>query len=521
MPKIEAKSPIHEQISGHCILDTTQMAEADRQAIADGPFDGYGLMRNAGLAIAREILARFPQAGRIAILCGPGNNGGDGYVIARLLSEDGLAVRLFALAAPKAGGDAARAARDCRISAEPLEAFDPTEFDLIVDALFGAGLAKPVTGAAAKAIDAAAASGVPVVAVDLPSGLSGDTGAVLGTTCEAALTVTFFRKKPSHLLYPGRQLCGDVVVADIGIGAHVLDAIDPASFENHPALWQNHLPAHDLQVHKYARGGVGVFSGGPASTGAARLAAMAAVRAGAGAVTVLSPAAAMLVNATHLTEIMLARVEDEGDLDTYLATGRAKALVVGPGFGLGARLRNTVLKLLDPAHAPSGEGRGLGGIVLDADALTEFAEAPDELFAAINATPVPVVLTPHEGEFKRLFADLAGDASRSKLQRARQAAARSGATVIYKGADTVIAAPDGRAAINTNGSPVLATAGSGDVLAGLVSGLLAQDMPAWEAACAAVWVHGEAGCRAGFGAMAGEIADASRTVLAGLLESVS
>ncbi len=499
-------------MSNFTLLSTAEMGQADRLAIAGGPFDGYGLMRNAGRAIAREVLARFPGAARVAVLCGPGNNGGDGYVVARLLAEDGVHVRVFASGDPREGTDAALAARDCPLSADPLSAFDPVGFDLVVDAIFGAGLAKPVAGPVADVIRAVQDSDILVVAVDLPSGVNGDSGAVMGVSLEAALTITFFRKKPGHLLFPGRRLCGETVVADIGIGAHVLKAIGPGTFENDPALWRAGLPRHDDDTHKYARGAVAVFSGGASATGAARLAATAAVRAGAGAVTVLSPPSAVLVNAAHLTSIMVRPVDGPDAAAAFLGEGKTAAAVIGPGFGVGAATRAQVLDLLD-----KGAASGLRGVVLDADALTSFRADAGTLFTAIAASGLQVVMTPHEGEFRRLFAEVAADPALSKLERARRAAAASGAVVVLKGPDTVIAAPDGRAAINTNGTPVLATAGSGDVLAGLTGGLLAQGMAGFDAARAAVWVHGAAGQRAGFGAMAEDIADAARAVMGGLL----
>ncbi len=497
------------------ILTPAEMGRADALAIDGGPYDGYGLMQNAGRALHREILARFPGVARAAVLCGPGNNGGDGYMVARLLAEDGVTVRLFALAEPREGSDARRAAGDCPVEAEPLGAFDPGDHDLVVDALFGAGLSKPLGDILAGVAGRIGECGTPVVAVDLPSGLSGESGAPLGASFRADLTVTFFRPKPGHLLWPGRALCGETVVADIGIPKQVLETIGLRTFQNAPALWRAVLPVHAADTFKYGRGGVGVASGGPSSTGAARLAAMAAARAGAGAVTVLSPPSAMLINACHLTSIMLRAADGAGDLAAFLDEGKTAALVIGPGFGVTDRLRDFVEAALSPGHWPSG-GRGLRGVVLDADALTAYAGTPDRLFAMIAHAPGGVALTPHEGEFARLFAKLAADERLSKLERARGAARVSGAVVLLKGPDTVIAAPDGRAAINTNGSPVLATAGSGDVLAGVIGGLIAQGMPAFEAACAAAWIHGEVGIVSGPGAIAEDFVLALRQVRAGL-----
>ncbi|MFP1634019.1 NAD(P)H-hydrate dehydratase [Zhengella sp. ZM62] len=490
----------------HELLTPEEMGRADAIAIAAGPFDGSGLMENAGRAIHEAILRRFAGAGRVAVLCGPGNNGGDGFVVARLLAEDGFSVDLFALAEPRPGSDAACAAQAWTGAVRPLGDFEPGAFDLVVDGLFGAGLSKPLSGAAASAADACNATGVPVVAVDLPSGLSGESGQPLGTCFRAVLTVTFFRKKPGHLLLPGRDLCGELLVADIGIPAAVLDEILPRTHENGPALWRHALPRLAADTHKYARGAAAVLSGGASSTGAARLAALAAARSGAGAVTVLSPPSAVLVHAAHLTSIMVRAVPDAQAVSAFLDEGKTRAALAGPGCGVRGQTRAAVLAML--AAGARDDARGLKALVLDADALTVFQDRPSSLFETIGASGLHVVMTPHEGEFARLFADLGPQCGLSRVDRARRAASRSGAVVVLKGGDTVIAAPDGRAAINTNATPVLATAGSGDVLAGIVTGLLAQGVSGFEAACAAVWLHGEAGKAAGQRPIAEDLAEA-------------
>jgi ADP-dependent NAD(P)H-hydrate dehydratase / NAD(P)H-hydrate epimerase len=345
------------------------------------------------------------------------------------------------------------------------------------------------------------AAGCPVVAVDLASGINGSTGAVMGAAVNAAESITFFRKKPGHLLLPGRIHCGSVRVADIGIKASVLGAIAPMTFENCPALWRSQFPVPDIAGHKYGRGHAVVVSGGASHTGAARLAAMAALRAGAGLVTIASPRDALAVNATAELAVMVRAVDDAPELDLMLADRRFNAVAIGPGAGVGAATREKVLTVL------AGERAG----VVDADGLTSFAEdgARDALFAALAANG-GAVLTPHAGEFHRLFGgaldagDRPGDAAKTDVARA--AARKSGAVVVFKGPDTVIAAPDGRAAINANAPPWLATAGTGDVLAGLTAGLLAQGMPPFEAACAGVWIHGEAADIAGPGMISEDLA---------------
>lgn len=489
------------------IVTPAQMAEIDRTAIARGPFDGPRLMENAGAAVAAIVLARHPAAARVDVLCGPGNNGGDGYVVATQLAQRGADVALWSSAQPRPGSDAEKAAAACPVTPWPLDDFRPSQDSVVVDALYGAGLSKPVEGAEAAAIDHCNAAGAAVIAVDLPSGVSGLTGQVLGTAFRAAQTVTFVRRKPGHLLYPGRELCGEVIVADIGIADEVVREFAPATWTNGPDLWRAFLPRPAADTHKYRRGHAGVFSGGAAATGAARLAAMGAARAGAGAVTVLSPGAALAVNAMHLTSIMLRKTDGLDEVESFIAERRPGALVYGPGLSPAAPTAALAVTLVERL---AGSGCAL---VVDASAVTALAGAHAEaFFAATRGTGVDVVLTPHEGEFARLFPDLA-EAQPSKLERARLAAARAGATVILKGADTAIAAADGRAAINANGTPLLATAGSGDVLAGIAAGLLAQGMPAFEAACCAVWMHAEAAREVGPGLIAEDLPPALRPVL--------
>ncbi|WP_217570927.1 NAD(P)H-hydrate dehydratase [Mesorhizobium sp. GbtcB19] len=503
------------------LLSPAEMAEADRLAIAAGPLDGYGLMLRAGEAVAAVVLARYPAAKKVHVLCGPGNNGGDGYVVARLLAEAGVDVALWAEGKQKAGSDAARASEACNLPVNHLNDFHPEAGEVVVDALYGAGLSKNLSPYAQAASGISGAENVPVVSIDLPSGVSGETGWTRAYF-KADLTITFVRKKHGHLLMPGRSLCGEIIVADIGIPDSIIDQLKIKTFENTPDLWLRwYFPRTAIDVHKYQRGHVAVFSGGPNSTGAARLSALAAARSGAGATTILSPGDAMQVNAAHLTSIMLRKTDSVADVDEFVNERRPFAYVLGPGFGAGDKARDFTLWLLARNRLDETQGRlDRGGVVLDADGISAFRDEPAALFnAARRVGAYPLILTPHEGEFGRLFPDIAADKKSSKLSKARAAAKLANAIVVYKGADTEIAAPDGRAAINANGAPWLATAGSGDVLSGIIAGLLAQDMAPFEAACAAVWIHAEAGRRFGPGLIAEDLPSAIVSILRELIET--
>ncbi|HEX5452283.1 MAG TPA: NAD(P)H-hydrate dehydratase [Stellaceae bacterium] len=485
----------------HALLSPAEMSDADRLTIAGG-IPGIDLMEAAGRAVADAVARRWPQR-PVTVLCGPGNNGGDGFVAARLLASRGWPVRLALLGERAAlKGDAAIAAARWTGPVEPLGETCLDGAGLVIDALFGAGLARPIEGIACSVIAGLAGRALPVVAVDVPSGIDGGSGLVRGIAPRAALTVTFFRRKPGHLLLPGREHCGETLVAQIGIAAASLGRVNPPTAANHPDWWQAVFPWPRPEDHKYSRGHALVV-GGAVMTGAGRLAARAAARAGAGLVTVAAPERAFAVYAGALTGVIVQPVAGPGDFAGLLADSRRNAALIGPGAGVDAETRDKTLAIL-------GCGKRA---VLDADALTAFAGRPDDLFAAIRRDGVPTpVLTPHEGEFARLF----GRAAASKPERARQAAAASGAVVLLKGNDTVIAAPDGRAAINEGAPPDLATAGSGDTLAGIVLGLLAQGMPAFEAASAAAWLHAAAARAVGPGLVAEDLVEALPGALATL-----
>ncbi len=488
--------------NGREILTVAQMYDADRMAVEAG-ISSLLLMEKAGRAVADEI-ARHYKPRRVAVLCGPGNNGGDGYVVARHLAERGWPVKLYALTErPAMRSDAAEMAKLWNGDVIRLESGEEWGgAELLVDALFGAGLDRPLEGSAAKAAEKANASKTPCVAVDIPSGLGGDAAKPLGKEWfNAALTVTFFRKKLAHVLRPGRAYCGDIVVADIGIPADVLTRIKPTIEENAtPQFLVIAQPRTD--INKYDNGHTVVVSGGPTATGAARLAARGALRVGSGLVTVASPPDAVAVNAAHLTAVMLLSFEDAKGLAQILDGKRRNAIVIGPAAGVGDATRKNVLVVLKSEAAA----------VLDADAITSFRETPQELFDAIRTHKHPVVLTPHTGEFERLFPGLLAR-SKNKLEAAREAAKRAHAVLVLKGPDTVITAPDGRTLVNTSAPATLATAGSGDVLAGFIAGLLAQGRNGMEAAQAGVWLHGECALKFGPALIAEDLAEQIPAVL--------
>ena len=481
----------------HRILTTAESAAADQAAAATGvPIEL--LMQRAGAAVAAAIAERWTPR-PLVVLCGPGDNGGDGYVAAAELARRGWPVRvLTSVDLSRLKAAASQAARDWAGPVNRMELAALEGAELVLDALYGAGLARPLA-APDREMLRRAAERAPVISVDLPSGLSGDTGQALGYAPQAALTVTFHRKKPAHVLEPGRSLCGEVVVADIGLAAPARGA--GGLFENLPDLWRAGFPRPVTAAHKGDRGRLVVVSGPLHSTGACRLAARAGLRIGAGLVTVASPPDALAVNASHLTAIMLKPFLNEEELQ--LMAEEVDAVIIGPAAGVTEETRLNVLACCRTGAA----------MVVDADALTVFREDPDELFSALDRDDV---LTPHPGEFERIFPGLLRG-SPTRIAAARTAAQTAGCVVLLKGPDTVIAGPDGRAAVNTNASPWLATAGSGDVLAGCIGGLMAQGMDSFEAACAGVWVHAETGRRFGPGLISEDLPDRLPDVLRALL----
>ncbi|MGQ2968633.1 MAG: NAD(P)H-hydrate dehydratase [Allorhizobium sp.] len=481
--------------SPEILLSPSAMARVDLAAARSG-IDSFALMMRAGEAVAAAALRLYPEALRFVVLCGPGNNGGDGYVTASALARAGADVVVYSLTdVGVLKGDAAKAQIVCGLPVAPLDVFQPLAGDVVIDGLFGAGLTRDVPQIVGGTIATVEAAGLPVLAIDLPSGIDGATGGIRGAAFKAAHTVTFMTRKPGHLLLPGRLHCGDLDVFDIGIPRRIVEAEAGKLWVNGPHIWAGEDKAVSAQDHKYRRGHLTVFSGPETATGAARLSAKAGLSAGAGLVTLASPASALAINAGHLTAVMLSRLDTVADLSAWLADTRRSTFVLGPGFGDLDRARRFAVMV--------GEaGRSL---VLDADGISAFKDAADQLSSAFQGGEPRLVVTPHEGEFARLFPDIASDTTLGKVEKALAAAKALGGIVVYKGADSVIAAPDGRAAIEEKAPATLATAGSGDVLAGIIGARLVNGMPAFEAACAGVYQHGQAALRAGQGMTAEDL----------------
>lgn len=480
----------------HAILTCDEVRAAEQRAVEAG-ISLWALMRKAGQACADVLHAEFPE-GRVVVLAGPGNNGGDAFVAAQRLRDLGRNVWLYDLAPTRdRTAEGALALNALTGPRQPLEDMRLSPDDVVLDGLFGAGLSRSLSGEAAFAAEQVNASGAKVVAIDVPSGINGDSGAVPGLAIRADVTVTFCAKKPAHVLQPAASLCGDVIPAEIGFGRFVAEIGQGRLQENGPALWAHSLRWPEASSHKHQRGRLAVVTGGLANTGAARLAAQAGLRTGAGLVTLLCPPGALIVVASSVTAVMTSSFASSSDLVSQ--TKKSSAVVIGPAAGVTDAARANI-------EALARAGRSL---VLDADALTVFGGQSVQLRAILSA---PAILTPHTGEFERLFPGLLAK-SANRIDAVRAAASEVNTVVLLKGADTVIAAPDGRAVVNTHATPFLATAGAGDVLAGIIGGLLAQGLSAFDAACAAAWMHGDAGLRVGAGLTAEDLDQALRGVL--------
>ena len=463
---------------GRPILTPQEMRAAEEALFSKGT-DSFELMQRAGNAVAEFVHAKWPE-GRIQVLCGPGGNGGDGFIAAARLAKLWRKVDVFCLVDRNAlTGDAARAAAEWEGEIQPLEMALEAPHDIVLDALFGGGLSRPLEGIPAKLAE----RGGRVVSIDVPSGIDGESARPLGPCFRAEGTITFAALRPAHVLVPGAPYCGGVFVADIGV------PVQTKLLENSPLLWGRNLPQPGQGSHKHARGHLAVVSGHMASTGAARMAGRAGLRAGAGLVTLLSPPDAVAVNASHLTAIMLKEVADADQLRSAIET--TSVLILGPAAGVSTSTRENVECLLSSGTKA----------VLDADALTVFADDREALYAQLRPDDL---MTPHIGEFGRIFGDLL-ETEVNKVEATRKAAQLAGCVVLLKGPDTVIAKPDGMAIVNTHATRWLATAGSGDVLAGIAGGLMAQGVDTFTAAAMASWLHGEAGRRVGAGLIAEDL----------------
>ena len=475
------------------LLTPSQMALADQLTINNG-YPGIDLMENAGRAVVDTLNQQYANAERVLIVCGTGNNGGDGFVAARQLADQGKTVKVFIFGdITRISGDAELALARIDRSMIIAELPEIEAFDVIIDAILGAGLDRDVTGPLAETIDLINNSGKPIISVDLPSGIDGRTGRVMGTAIKAMHTVTFFRYKPGHMLFPGRGNCGTRSLHQIGIEADVIKHTGTSSIRNDPKVWMDQYPVPSIDAHKYDRGHTLVLSGPPTATGAARLLAGAALRSGSGLVTIASPTDAIPINAAHLTSVMLQKADNPKDLKNLLKDKRFNCVALGPGMPPDKQTMAMVKQVLELQRKT----------VLDAGALTAFAGKPETLFKHIEKNPSDTFLTPHEGEFVRLFPD--EFTMDSKIDKALSAAKRSGAIVVLKGPDTIVASPSGQVSVSDNAPPWLATAGSGDVLAGIIAGLASQGMPGFHAANAAVWLHGDAANRLGPGMISSDL----------------
>ncbi len=478
------------------LLTADEMRRAEQITISSGT-PSIALMENAGRGVAEEVVRRFPRGSKVLVCCGPGSNGGDGFVCARTLRERGYHVRLGLLCKPEElKPDPKEMARRWDESIEPLTPNSVDGAEVIVDAIWGSGLKGPVNGVVAEIIEGVKQRSLPVVAVDVPTGIDSTFGNVHGIAFEAVSTVTFFRRKTGHILLPGKRYCGDVRVTDIGIPTTVLPDVAPQTFVNEPDFWLRYYPRLKSDGHKYDRGHAVVVSGPMESTGASRMASRAALRIGAGLSSLATSKSAFYINAAQMTSVMLAVFEGAAGLaDVLTSDPRRNSVLIGPGAGATLETRENVAAVLSSDATA----------IIDAEGLTAFEEQPQELFGLIHQRSAPTIITPHKGEFDRIFPEL-GNAE-SKLEQAKRAAEISGAVVVFKGPDTVVSAPDGLSAISEGSPPWLATAGTGDILAGMITGLCAQSMSPFDAAVAAVWMHAEVARTFGPGLIAEDMPD--------------
>ncbi len=467
----------------------------DKMAVDEG-VSLSDLMETAGKRsaeiIINEIVPKIKNFNKkIYVICGPGNNGGDGFVVARYLKEEGISIRILSLNSEKELNNVVmQKLKDLDTELENIGEISFSEADVVVDAIFGVGINRPVNKNYVKVFREINKESKLIVSLDIPSGVDTDTGLLMPEAIKADHTITFVYPKLGHYLLPAKKYVGNIHVVDIGIPINVNSKIENGYMFhlNSPDYWISDFkwPAED--DHKYKRGHVLVQSGPESSTGAARLAAISALRIGAGAVTLSSSREALNVNATHLTSVMIKEINNSEEFFNFLDQKKINSLIIGPGCGVNQFTKELTLNALNYKIS----------LILDADAISSFEEESVDFIKALEYSKADVIITPHEGEFNKIFGNLKG----SKIERTKSAAIKSKSTVILKGNDTVIASPDGEVIISDKTSPFLATAGSGDVLSGICGGLTAQGMKSFKAACAAQWIHSSIGLIAGPGLIA-------------------
>jgi hydroxyethylthiazole kinase-like uncharacterized protein yjeF len=463
------------------LLTTYQTAALESNAVHAG-IPIIDLMKNAGEAVAEEVMQHFKQQPTL-ILCGPGNNGGDGFVVAKRLHDKLWPVIIAVVDADAKMSEAAQANR--HLWQGEILALDPSilrNFSLVIDGLFGTGLTRTIESPYKEIINEINRVKLPVVSIDIPSGINSDTGEIMGAALKAILTITFGYYKLGHVLYPGKLHAGEVIIKDIGLGRYA----NPTYFINHPKVWIAHFPVPTATDHKYTRGHAVIF-GGEEYTGATQLASQGARRAGAGLVTIACSEKTHAIYALSTPGTLTKIVHNKKDQQQLFADTRKNAFLFGPGLEPNDQTKTLVQQALALQRV----------YVLDAGALRVFADNPPDLFDLCKGN---VVLTPHEGEFSTLF-----HYQGSKLERALAAAKDSNCIIVLKGPDTIIANPAGQALIQTNAPPWLATAGSGDVLSGIILGYLAQGVAPFYAAAMATWIHARCGEEVGFGLIAEDI----------------
>ena len=473
------------------LLTNSQMSFVENQAIKSGK-KSTELMENAGTAVVKLILKRYKNR-NISVLCGPGKNGGDGFVVARLLKEQGWNVRL-GLTSSQKDKDSIEKAELWKGNIEPLNESLLYGNPIIIDAMFGAGLKRKLTGIPLALVTKINNKKLDCIAIDIPSGIDGDSGKILGDAPKCKLTITFFCAKPGHFLMPSKSKVGEVIIEDIGISNSFLKQINVKTFLNTPELWKKKFPIPTYDTHKYKRGHL-LIAGAANMTGATHLASSSARRIGAGVVTIGAPSSSCDIYKLGAFGHIVLPINNPGDWNNLLKNYKNTATLIGPGLGKIAFLKDVVIAALNSKKP----------VILDADGLNIFKNNPLQLFHSTNRKHI---LTPHEGEFKKLF-----NFKGNPISRVSRAAKKSGAIVLLKGSSTIIAHPNGKIIINDTGKPYLATAGSGDVLAGIIAGLITQGMNVFEAGCGGTWIHGRAAELFGPGLIAEDIPKLIPTIL--------